>query len=158
MPRNSAICYPSIVEKIYGSINNFNVRSFYHFYDKEEVVNERSGESDVLLKTNYSCFEFMEGIIESPDLCLESWGFERLKSFGDTWNDNYASIGNLIHQLNSLYKVTNLIEVSLFDPDVVIFVRPDLIYHDILPMYSLIGASKEPKTVYIWLAMVEWIE
>lgn len=149
LPRNSSVCFPSIQDKLYTSVNNFEVKSFYHLYKQKDVVNKRSGENDELLESNYKFFDEMVGVLEDPGLCLPLWGFEEIKKLGDTWNDDYSSIKNLIHQLNSLYQVTSLIKGSEYDPDVVIFIRPDLFYHDSLPMYSLVGAYKEPRTVYI---------
>ena len=149
IPRNSLICFPSILENIYSVLEFDEVRSFYHFYKQDKVVSQRSGESSDLSSSNYSFFDNMDGFLEDPDACLIKWGFENIKKFGDTWGDGYSSIRNLIHQLNSLYEVTNIIESSKYDPDVVLFIRPDLLYHQLIPGFCLLGAQKDSKSVYI---------
>lgn len=149
IPRNSSVCFPSILENIYKSVKGSEVRSFYHFYKQNKVVSARSGEDSELVSSNYVFFNDMDGVLEDPGRCLLKWNFENIKSFGDTWKDDYSSIRNLIHQLNSLYEVTELIENSQYNPDVVLFVRPDLLYHDEIPRHCLLGANRDGKSVYI---------
>lgn len=149
IPRNSLICFPSILENVYSVLELYEVRSYYHFYKQDKVVSQRSGESSDLDVLNYSFFNGMNGFLEEPNACLIKWGFEDVKKFGDTWEDGYSSIRNLIHQLNSLYEVTGLIESSQYDPDVVLFIRPDLLYHQVIPEFCLRGALKDSKSIYI---------
>jgi hypothetical protein len=53
-----------------------------------------------------------------------------LKNWGDSWNDDFKSLRNLVHQLHSLASVT---DAALRDrPEIVAFCRPDLLYHDSL--------------------------
>lgn len=149
IPRNSLICFPNIVKNIYNALEFAEVKSFYHFYKQDKVVSLRSGENSDFNSLNYSFFDNISGALEEPGLCLEKWGFEDIKKFGDTWGDNYSSISNLIHQLNSLYEVTGIIESSKYEPDVVLFIRPDLLYHQLIPEFCLFGARKDPNSIYI---------
>lgn len=148
LPRNSAVCYPSIEENIYQQIpNKFSVRSFYHFYEQQAVDNPRSGERGLLGRENYQPFSWMQGDLESPGECLGRWPVSELKNFGDVWKDEFKSFFNLIHQLNSLHHVTR--HVCAFDPDAVIFLRPDLVYLDPLPAASLHAVASKKNAIYV---------
>lgn len=148
IPRNTAMCYPSIEQHIYAQLPaDFGVKSFYHFYDQQDVINPRSGEHGVLSKENYEPFSWMDGELELPGICLTRWGSDELKARGDVWKDEYRSFSNLIHQLNSLYRVTSRVEA--YGPDVVIFLRPDLLYLDPIPVFAIRAAANKSKAVYI---------
>ena len=69
-------------------------------------------------------------MLEEPDQCLEQRGFEAIKSYGDSWNDGFRSLRNLIHQLHSLDIVTQM--AMDWGPDLIVFARPDLRYLDSL--------------------------
>jgi len=104
------------------------VTVFCHFYKQTIVNNTRSGESGTqnfeeyqLLNPDYIQFEL-------PGDCLLKWNYDSISKHGDNWNDDFASLKNLIHQLNSLHTVTSMMEKS--NPDIVIFCRPDLLYQD----------------------------
>jgi len=148
IPRNSLICFPSIEQKIYQYLPaNAQVGSFYHLYEPQLVNNPRSGENGFIGESNYQSFAWMTGRLEEAGGCLTRWGFEEIKQYGDVWRDDFKSLSNLIHQLSSLYAVTEL--VSDFDPDVVIFIRPDLLYHDALPGFVLNACLSIGRAVYI---------
>ena len=57
------------------------------------------------------------------------------------------AIQNLFHQLHSLYRLTGLIETA--DPDVVVFLRPDLRYLDPLPSTLVASALRSPLTRFL---------
>ncbi|CAH0189609.1 hypothetical protein [Pseudomonas mediterranea] len=148
IPRNSQICFPSIRENVLAQIpTGSEVQCFYHLYKLEEVHNPRSGEQGELSAGNYAPFDAMIGRLDSTQGVLERWDFERVKALGDTWADEYASLRNLIYQLNSLYNVTEMMES--FDPDFVVFVRPDNFYHTALPTYVFGHANERRSNAYI---------
>ena len=149
IPRSSDICHPSIQEHVLGALpTDADVTCFYHFYQQDAVINERSGESGTLTESNYSPFvDTMAGILEKPGECLDRWDFETFKKYGDAWDDGFSSLRNLIHQLNSLHQVTALIEAS--KPDLVVFARPDLYYHSPLPQYPFSQSTQWQRTVYV---------
>ncbi len=150
VPRNSIICFPSIQKNIYSVIpESFEVRSFYHLNKQEIIDNPRSNEKGLLLESNYEPFYEMEGVCESPESALEKWNYDYFYSIGDTWGDKGRSIKNLIYQLSSLREVTLMIERSKFAPDVIIFLRPDLIYHNKIPPFIFKSLSCSPKSIYI---------
>lgn len=151
IPRSTKICFPSIQEKILNSLpQNAKVEFFYHLYEQSKVVNKRSGEDGELSPQEYHPFLSFNGRLEKPGDCLNKWGFDGIKSFGDIWKDDFNSLGNLIHQLNSLHQVTLLIES--YKPDVTIFLRPDLFYHDPLPkeIFPMLLNNKSSIFIPAW--------
>ena len=148
IPRNSAICFPSIQKQVLAQIpHGANVQCFYHLYQTDTVSNRRSGEDGSLSASNYDPFLTMTGALERDTGVLERWEFERIKALGDTWGDEHASVRNLLLQLHSLHSVTARVEA--FDPDFVIFVRPDLKYHDPLPGYVFDQPDARRLNAYI---------
>jgi hypothetical protein len=148
IPRNSPICFPSIEQNVLAQLpGGSEVKCFYHLYKVGEVQNSRSGEKGELAADNYQPFESMSGSLTSTEGVLERWDFERVKALGDTWADDYASLRNLIYQLNSLHTVTG--EIESFDPDFVVFVRPDNFFHTALPGYVFNHAEARRHNVYI---------
>ncbi|MDT6920576.1 hypothetical protein [Pseudomonas atacamensis] len=148
IPRNSPICFPSIEQNVLAQLPaGSEVQCFYHLYKVDEVQNSRSGEKGELAADNYQPFESMSGALTSIEGVLERWDFERVKALGDTWADDYASLRNLIYQLNSLHTVTG--EIESFDPDFVVFVRPDNFFHTALPGYVFNHSEARRHSVYI---------
>ncbi|WP_336353986.1 hypothetical protein [Pseudomonas atacamensis] len=148
IPRNSPICFPSIEQNVLAQLpGGSEVQCFYHLYKVGEVQNSRSGEKGELAADNYQPFESMSGALTSTEGVLERWDFERVKALGDTWADDYASLRNLIYQLNSLHTVTT--EIESFNPDFVVFVRPDNFFHTALPGYVFNHAEARRHNVYI---------
>jgi len=148
IPRNSPICFPSIEQNVLAQLPaGSEVKCFYHLYKVDEVQNSRSGEKGELAADNYQPFESMTGALTSTEGVLERWDFEQVKAQGDTWADDYASLRNLIYQLNSLHTVTT--EIESFNPDFVVFVRPDNFFHTPLPGYLFNHAEARRHNVYI---------
>lgn len=148
IPRNSRICFPSIQENVLAQLpSDSNVKCFYHLYKVDEVQNTRSGEQGELTADNYEPFETMTGQLTSTEGVLERWNFEQVKALGDTWADDYASLRNLIYQLNSLHTVTTMMES--FNPDFVVYVRPDNFFHTPLPAYVFKHAEARRLNTYI---------
>lgn len=148
IPRNSSICFPSIEQNVLAQLPaGSDVKCFYHLYKIDEVQNTRSGEKGELAADNYQPFESMSGGLTSTEGVLERWDFEQVKAQGDTWGDDYASLRNLIYQLNSLHTVTGMIEP--FNPDFVVFVRPDNFFHNALPGYVFNHAQARRHNAYI---------
>jgi hypothetical protein len=148
IPRNSPICFPSIEREVLAQIPaGCEVQTFYHLYRLEAVHNARSGESGALDADNYAPFVHMTGCLDSTEGVLDQWNFERIKALGDTWADQHASLRNLVYQLNSLHCVTAMVEP--FDPDFVVFVRPDNFFHTPLPTYIFDKPKTRCRNAYI---------
>lgn len=130
LPRASTVTFPSIMEQIIEPARELGETIIrYHFYHQDWVHNPSNHEDAELPLENYILFEeAFEGLLEVPDGIPEMHGFETIKRFGDAWNNNFLSLRNLLLQLHSLRNVTQ--QLLREDPDVVVFVRPDLKYHD----------------------------
>lgn len=143
LPRCSRLAMPSIEQNLLTHFpEGSEYKCFYHFYKQTSVLNPRSGENGVLDESNYLPFMQYEGVLEEPTEIIKNLPLERLKSFGDAWNDDFNSLRNLLLQLHSLKKVTE--RVKSWNPDVVLFARPDLVYHDpVLPHLYLMAKQYE---------------
>lgn len=129
--RSLKFTHPSIEENILTPAREFgDVKIYAHFIDQRQIHNPRTNEYGSLDSEEHKLLSTDWLILEKPDSCLEDWGFDHLKSFGDAWNDNFSSLRNLVHQLHSLNEVTKL--ATSDGVDLVIFARPDLRYHDSL--------------------------
>jgi hypothetical protein len=105
-----------------------DVRLFGHFYDQDKIDNVRSEETGALDPEEYRLLQ-LDGVErEPPDACLAQYDLPALQANGDPWGDGFVSLRNLVHQLHSLRRVTEM--ALAWRPDLVIFARPDLYYHD----------------------------
>ncbi|RDV29192.1 hypothetical protein DXV75_01655 [Alteromonas aestuariivivens] len=120
-----------------------NSGTFAHFFDQAYIDNPRSGEKSGLNRDEYQLLNADRVLLEPPKNILSNPKFEEICRFGDLYDDKYQSLQNLFHQLWSLHCVTNL--AMKWQPDVVIFARPDLRYHDSLsPLIAKALKSKSP--------------
>jgi hypothetical protein len=151
IPRCSAISVPSIEGHILAPLRLLgDVRAVKHLWKIEGIKSARSGEDSALSDDAYNYFEQIEGVIEPSEPFELSAEFQRWKQFGDTFDDNFGSLRNLMHQLQSLKRATALARQT--DPDLVVFVRPDLLYHDDMSLSPCRFAARFPRTciVPIW--------
>lgn len=101
-----------------------------HLYHQPHVTNARSGEDAPLDPDDWRMLE-----VDAVSLQFTVPGqldriVEELKPYGDAWKNGFTSLQNLVRQLYSLSAVFSM--ARLYQPDVVVFCRPDLIYHDSL--------------------------
>lgn len=148
IPRCSEVSWPTIQQNLVAHFPvGAEVRYFYHFYQQDKVVNPRSGENASLEACNYHPFMEMTGLLEKPEDILPKLPFEEMKACGDAWGDGFNSLRNLLLQLSSLKQVTALMKD--FAPDVVLFARPDLAYHDPIPTLIYQVVNEQPKAVFV---------
>lgn len=148
LPRCSEAAMPTIEQNIFSQFpKNSEFQCFFHFYKQNTVVNPRSGENGTLEEDNYQAFMKYEGLLEKPEDALSHLPFEEIKTYGDSWKDDFNSLRNLFLQLNSLKKVTAL--AKNYHPDVVVFARPDLVYHDPIPTHIFEMASQIKGSVFV---------
>ena len=148
LPRCSSVAMPTIQQYLFNHFpNGSEIKCFYHFYQQNQVVNPRSGENGTLDESNYQPFMQYEGVLDDPQETLKYLPFEKLKLFGDIWQDDFNSLRNLLLQLHSLKKVTEL--VKSFSPDAVLFARPDLVYHDPVQSHVYLMALENRDSVFV---------
>jgi hypothetical protein len=138
----------SIEKNIFTPARSFGtVRIFAHFFNQNEVQNPRSGESGKFDAKEYELLNPDWVQLEEPGVCLAAHGFETLKAYGDSWDDGFKSLRNLVHQLHSLNEVTKA--ASEWAPDIVLFVRPDLFYHSSLGKHIATALKCESASVIL---------
>lgn len=105
-----------------------DVKIYGHFYELKFIKNERTGENQTIDLNDHKNLKFDKLVIEKPMHVLKNINYKKILSYGDAWEDKGRSLSNLIHQLSSLKKLAKMIKKE--KPDVVVLVRPDLLYHD----------------------------
>lgn len=127
--RSLRLTVSSIQERIIAPARAIasDVQLFGHFYDQGQINNPRSNELGALDRDEYKLLELDVLEREAPNACLALHDYEGLKTFGDPWKDDFVSLRNLVHQLHSLKRVTEM--TMAWQPHMVIFTRPDLYYH-----------------------------
>jgi hypothetical protein len=129
LPRNTDRTFSSIEEHILRPASQFgDIVPCYHFFNQTHVVNPRSLENAVLDFSQYLPFVKFQGVLENPEGIPEKCGLAAIAACGDAWRDDFKSLRNLLLQLHSLHQVTTQLETFL--PDIVIYARPDLLYHN----------------------------
>lgn len=143
---------PSITENLIAPARAIarEVRTFGHFFTQTAIRNARSGEEGDLDPEEYRLLALDAVETEAPGACLEQYPVAEMQVRGDIWRDEFASFRNLVHQLHSLKRATLLAEG--FQPDIVIFARPDLLYHDSMaePLDMLARAHRQFVLVPDW--------
>lgn len=139
--RSLTFTYPSIETNVLRPAwDTGEVKIFVHFFDQEKIVNVRSGENGPTRRDEHLLLKPDWLQLEPPDNCLKEIPYNQIKSFGDVWRDDFQSLRNLLHQLHSL-KIVSKAALD-WHPDIIIFARPDLEYHDSLarPVHKILAA------------------
>jgi hypothetical protein len=151
IPRCSEICVPSIQERVLDPLKSMgssvSVECMFHLYRQDWVENPRSGESGVLDPANYEWFTRQRGMFADPDETLSDTEYQKFLAYGDSWEDGGISLRNLLLQLKSLQHLTATFEKGDFD--VALFLRPDLDYHDPLPVEAIAYAAEHPDACIV---------
>ena len=140
MSKKIAVCFFGITRSLSFTIDSIRknviaparelgkVNIFCHFFYQDKINNPRSGESVELNPEEYKLLEADSVILQEPNSFLSDSCFKEVLEFGDAFGDGNYSTKNLFHQLNSLSQVTGA--AQSWGADIVVFVRPDLYYHD----------------------------
>lgn len=148
IPRCMRVSLPSIERNVLEPLRREgDVSVHYHLYRQAAVVNPRSGESGRLAAENYDCFGAFSGVLDAPEAAFAGPAFAAWQAFGDAFGDGFVSLRNLRSQLFSLGQVTD--QVGAAGPDVVVFIRPDLCYHDLLPVGAVRYAVRHPTACIV---------
>jgi hypothetical protein len=145
LPRAASICLPSIEKNILSVISRYaDVKVFFHLYRQERVDNIRSAESGSIDPAVYELFANFEGVVEHPNSCPLPESYGLAASAPDFYEDNYASVRNIFRQMHSLATVTEM--AKSVQPDVVVYVRPDLLYASPMPDKYIEHAASHEAT------------
>jgi hypothetical protein len=147
LPRCSPIAYPSIERCLIEPLAAAGeLRVFHHLYRQDWVFNPRSGENHAQNDENYAPFAGFDGVVV-PRPTEPSVLLQRLKTYGDAFQDGFHSLTNLMLQLHSLHEVTQ--RAATFEPDLVMFARPDLLYQEPLPPEHIAHVLAHPDEVLL---------
>lgn len=127
LPRGHLVTQPVLQQLLDTLRQDFDVRPRHHLYRVHELSNPRSGEQAPMAPQAYHWFAGMAGEVVTPETVPEPWLRAMLAQAGDVQHDGQRSARNLLMQLYSLRAVTQALAQD--DPDVVLFLRPDLLYH-----------------------------
>ena len=148
IPRGASLTFAPLMKNVVAQAGKAgDVALFGHFYDVREIDNSRSGEHGTLGAENFLAFADFNIRTEAPGECLAAYDLAAIRSHGDYYGDDFRSVNNLVHQLHALKMVSE--RIRLHDPDVVLFVRPDLFYHDPFPAWMIADAARHPDRCYL---------
>lgn len=149
MTRKTAPFYDSFQTNVLNSLTTlgFSVRVVGSLNVPKHVVNPRSGENGEIEIPHALQLRFPEVLSEPQDEAVIAEDLRFFSQFRDRWNDNYRSLGNLLHQLRSLRRGTLM---ALDRPArLYIFLRPDLVYHDSFTSAFNAALTKEEDCILL---------
>lgn len=127
--RNLSITSDSISKRILHPASvYYDVESVGFLWTPGRIDNPRSGEYIDLPPPQISLLPCGTYKTSPPPNLSNDDQFANLLKYGDIWNDQNKSLQNLYMQLVSLSHVTSM--AIRAEATVVVFLRPDLIYHD----------------------------
>ena len=153
MLRSAPLCIESIREQIIKP----NTRSGVSFTSiaslnlVEKIDNPRSGEADVSVDPSMSFLLEADHYLLSPQrdhaIARE---FDIVRSQKDPFENEYRSICNSLHQLNTLKRGWNTLKrLTEKTFDYYLFLRPDLLYLDKLDIPDLVGRMPHQNALLV---------
>lgn len=132
---------------------------FLHTYKKSTLTNPRSQEDQVRLDVNEWRFLRPTRVLsEEPDEVDKDYVWpllEKALTRGDRWrenNSNHSSMANLLRQLRSIEKVTDLLVKETLENgkhyDAVIFARPDVWFFNDINVHEIKTVGSYPSILY----------
>jgi hypothetical protein len=114
--------------------SGFTILRAGHFNLPETITNPRSGEFAVAPDRSESALLGLDLCWVEPQQHSAIAGeFATARALPDAFGDRYRSLANLCHQLHSLRRLWSLLELlGVQEDDVVLLLRPDLLYLDML--------------------------
>jgi hypothetical protein len=103
-----------------------------HFNLPERINNPRSGESNIVIDRSESALLALDLCWVEPQTSNAiAAEYDVARGFPDSFGDQYRSLANLCHQLHSLERLWSLLQLlGPADDDLVLLLRPDLLYLD----------------------------
>jgi hypothetical protein len=142
---------PSINKHIFNVLKQHNIEfdCFLHTYNLPCISNKRSNELNVKLDTEeYKRLPLSNFLITSQEEFDSTCDFTKFSKCGDPWGDGGNSIKNFIRALNSLNLVSSLWIEHSHLYDVVLYIRPDLLYGNNINIQQLQTASQNPSYIF----------
>lgn len=129
--------------------NNIQYDIFVHTYTLATLTNKRSGEQNVPIRSDeFHLLGQLKEFLKTEQADFDaSIDFEHYKQFKDPWGDQWSSMKNLLRQLHSLYRVTELWNNADKKYQVVFYVRPDLLMFSTLDISNVLSLANESSKV-----------
>ena len=142
--RGAKYSIPSIKEHIYKPLQDAGIQYdiYLHTYSHSEPYNGLG----MFNSTNLSITDQRE-FLRTPIV-------NKIKQYGDHWKNNFKSLENLLCQLNSLQIVTRMWETKHYS--CVIYLRPDLYYHEPICIEHITGIIQITTTNMICIPKWHW--
>jgi hypothetical protein len=147
LPRNSYLCLPSIQRFVFEELAGHEVFIESCLSLQQTICNGRSNEVGVLEQSNYAFFQTHPHRFISPKDIFDDKLHSELMSHGDPWNDQGISLKNLLLQL-ALLKIGYL-NCKKNNCDMYLFVRPDLLIIDRVPIATFISRHYGKKAMMV---------
>jgi len=147
LPRSSEITLPSIRKYILNQLNDYEVVIESCLSLQQHISNQRSNEESTLKPENYDFFKNFSHQFIEPSQLLDQQLFHQIIKFGDIWKDNGNSIKNLLLQLKTIQIA--YLNCKKNECDYYIFVRPDLIIHEPIPINAFIEKYKNKNAILL---------
>ncbi|APW42761.1 hypothetical protein [Rhodoferax saidenbachensis] len=109
-----------------------SVQVYCHFFKQYSINNPRTGEIGELDVDEWQLLQPDVAQIEEVDTETENRYLVDLLPYGNAWEDDGQSLRNILRQLISLERVTQMIHQA-GAADIVVFLRADMLYHDKFP-------------------------
>jgi hypothetical protein len=123
------------------------IKVYAHFYEQLTINNPRTQEQGQLDPDEWRLLQADQIQIDNIDKSHDEEMLSQFSKYGNSWEDEGQSTLNIIRQLHSLKKLTQMM-LSDHDFEIAIFVRPDMFYHDELPIGEIIKKIKA-DTVFL---------
>lgn len=132
LPRCTEITLPSIQQFIIEPLAEHELFIESCFALQDEISSTHSKEQSVLDASNYDFFKQFPHQFVLPENLLETDLHQTILQFGDRWHDNGLSLKHLMMQLNCIQRA--YLKCKQQNCDFYIFIRPDLLIHEFIPM------------------------
>jgi len=134
--RSTQYTVDSIKKNIYSALDNLNVDYdvYLHTYKiDKEYNNIWAGEiNQTINNNNYKLLNPKYVLIEDDENITKQLDFVKYRTHGDPWGRNddnkYTILNNAIKGMYSIYQVTNMWKKSNINYDIIICLRPDVLY------------------------------
>ncbi len=129
-----------------------------HFNLPASITNPRSGEFGIMPEAAESTLLNLDiRWVEPQHHAAIAAQFDTARALPDAFGDNYRSLANLCHQLHSLNRLWSLLEsLGAAESDLVLLLRPDLLYLDVLEPVGHLGPLLDGSADLIVPAWQNW--
>jgi hypothetical protein len=129
-----------------------------HFNLPERIDNPRSGESNIVTDRSESELLGLDLCwVEPQTASAITAEYDVARGFPDAFGDQYRSLANLCHQLHSLERLWSLLQLlGPADDDIVLLLRPDLLYLDRLDPTTHLAPLRQGRTDLIVPGWQAW--